>query len=197
MCGFANVTTLSSTPKCTMSLSTVSLNKLRLRVFNFPSLNAPAPPSPNSTLLNALNLRSTKKRRMSRNRSSTCFPCSYISTEKPLRRRCNAAQSPLGPAPMMSTWLGIGTVLLPDSASSERISLLDSMSPRALFPVARTFRFKSKTTLYDQRKSPLRLESSEKRSTSKLKISSGWIRSVLASAERTSPFLSRAIASSL
>jgi hypothetical protein len=71
----------------------------RVPVFSFPSENAPAPPSPNWTLLERSSTPEDQNRSTSRRRSSTVRPRSSKTGRSPARASTRAQKSPAGPAP--------------------------------------------------------------------------------------------------
>ena len=97
--GLASARMLSGAPQRTSVSIMNRWRTSRVPVFSFPSENAPAPPSPNWTLLSVSSAPPLQKRSTSSCRCSTGRPRSNTIGRAPQRASTSAANRPAGPAP--------------------------------------------------------------------------------------------------
>ena len=99
-CGWAMYKMSSGAPQAWSVCSTRAMCGLLMPVVSLPSENAPAPPSPNCTLLSPSSAPPAQKVSTSRARSSTRLPRSNTTGRAPASARASAANSPAGPSPI-------------------------------------------------------------------------------------------------
>ena len=99
MWGLASVRISSGAPALTSSSSTLRMRASPVPVVSFPSEKAPAPPSPNCTLLSGSKMRRCQKASTLFSRSSTGRPRSSTRGRWPHWAKISPAKRPAGPRP--------------------------------------------------------------------------------------------------
>ena len=105
ICGLAVYNISSGAPNLTNSSNTFLEYILELPVFNFPSENVPAPPSPNCIFEFGLNFLFLVNSSTSFILSSTHFPLSNIIGFIPFSINISPANNPAGPAPTITGFI--------------------------------------------------------------------------------------------